>query len=342
MNEKCKGLVQKIELAESARLISYVLADRLSGPGASIAMDALGLFYRHLEAIGKVNKIALFLYTTGGDTMVPWRLVNLIREYCDQFTVLVPYKAHSAGTLVCLGADEMVMTKMAELSPIDPSVTNAFNPQGPAVPSMPPNVAAAIPPVRIPISVEDVAAYFKLAKERAELDTPESRFGALQQLTNVVHPLALGNVERSHTMIRELARKLLSLHMNLKDETQSKRCNDIIDTLTEKLYSHQHLIPRREARDIIGLKVRYPEAYEEDLLMGLFAEYKNDLGIGGIFNPALELGDRTEMPKEFSLAKIETTKTEDSFLMRGKIVRASQPNQPPAVNIYDQGWQKIL
>jgi len=342
MNEKCKDLVQKIELAESARLISYVLADRLSGPGASVAMDALGLFYRHLEAIGKVNKIALFLYTTGGDTMVPWRLVNLIREYCDQFTVLVPYKAHSAGTLVCLGADEIVMTKMAELSPIDPSVTNAFNPQGPAVPTKPPNVAASIMPLTIPISVEDVAAYFRLAKERAGLDTPESRFGALQQLTNVVHPLALGNVERSHTMIRELARKLLGLHMNLKDEAQDKRCNDIIDTLTEKLYSHQHLIPRREARDIIGLKVQYPEAYLEDILMKLFAEYKDDLGIGGMFNPALELGDRTELPKEFSIAKIETTKTEDRFLMRGKIVRAPQPNQPPAVNIYDQGWQKTL
>jgi hypothetical protein len=305
-------------------------------------MDALGLFYRHLEAIGKVKKIALFLYTTGGDTMVPWRLVNLIREYCDQFVVLVPYKAHSAGTLVCLGADEIVMTKMAELSPIDPSVTNAFNPQGPAGPSVPPNVAASVPPVMIPISVEDVAAYFKLARERAGLDTPESRFGALQQLTNVVHPLALGNVERSHTMIRELAKKLLSLHMNLKDEAQNERCNAIIDTLTEKLYSHQHLIPRREAKDIIGLKVRYPDTYSENLLMRLFEEYRADLGIGGMFNPALELGDRTEMPKEFLIAKIETTNTEDRFLMRGRIVRAPQPNQPPAVNIYDQGWQKTL
>jgi len=300
-------------------------------------MDALGLFYRHLETIGKVRKIAMFLYSTGGDTMVPWRLVNLIREYCDKFIVLVPYKAHSAATLICLGADEIVMGKMGELSPIDPSVANAFNPSAASPPSAPQQAE----PGKIPISVEDVAAYFRLAEERAGLNTAEARLGALQQLTNVVHPLALGNVERSHTQIRALARKLLGLHMDMASKDQKEKIDAIVDTLTEKLYSHQHLIPRKEAKDIIGLKVRYSSDDLEKLMMNLFEEYKKDLGIGSVVNPPIMLQDKPELPVEFTIAKIETTETEDKFTLKGKIVRSQKAGQPPNVNIYEQGWQKV-
>jgi hypothetical protein len=323
------NLIRELERIESARIVSYILADRLQGPQASIAMDALGLFHRHLEAIGKVRKIALFLYSIGGDTMVPWPLVNLIREYCDQFTVLVPHKAHSAATLVCLGADEIVMTKMAQLSPVDPSVANAFNPE----------VPGKEPKERIPISVEDVAAYFRLATERAGLDTAEAKLGALQQLTNVVHPLALGNVERSHSQIRDLSRKLLGLHMTSETEDEREKIDAIVDVLTEKLYSHQHLIPRREAKNIIGLKVRYATDEEEDKIMGLYGVYAKELGVGSILNPVVMLQDRTELPLELTIAKIETVSTEDKFTMKGKIVRATKPGQSPAVNIVEQGWQ---
>ena len=323
------NVIKDLEQMESARIISYVLANRLQGPQASIAMDALVLFHRHLEAIGKIRKIALFLYSTGGDNMVPWRLVNLIREYCDNLTVLVPYKAHSAATLVCLGANEIVMTKMAELSPVDPSVANAFNPVLPEKEKK----------QRIPISVEDVAAYFRLAIERAGLDTPEAKLGALQQLTSVVHPLALGNVERSHTQIRDLSRKLLGLHMPQQSEDDKKRIDGIVDILTEKLYSHQHLIPRMEAKDLIGLKVRYPSDEEEKAMMSLYGVYAKELGIGSIFNPVVMLHDRTELALELTLARIQTTTTQDSFIMKGRITRAAQSGQPPSVNVVEQGWQ---
>ena len=327
--EQYTNLIKDLERFESAKIISYVLADRLQGPQASIAMDALGLFHRHLEVIGRTRKIALFLHSSGGNAMVPWRLVNLIREYCDEFNVLVPYKAHSAATLICLGADEIVMTKMGELSPVDPSVANAFNPVAPD----------KEPKQQIPISVEDVAAYFRLAVERAGLNTAEAKLGALQQLANVVHPLALGNVERSHTQIRELSRKLLGLHMPRGTEGESEKIDSIVDILTEKLYSHQHLIPRREAKDLIGLKVRYPSEDEEKAIMSLYVLYAKELGIGSMLNPGIMLDNRTELPLELTIGRIQTKSTQDSFIMKGKIIRATQAGQPPKVNIVEQGWQ---
>jgi hypothetical protein len=286
--------------------------------------------------MGESPKIILFLYSTGGDTMVPWRLINLIREYCKELITLVPDKAFSAATMLCLGSNEIVMTKMAALSPIDPSVANAFNPPLP----MPPGTTLQVPQ-RVPISVEDVAAYLRLATDRAGLNTPEGKIAAFQQLAHEVHPLALGNVERSHTLIRSLAKKLLGLHMNIADKAEEEKCKAIVDTLTEKLYSHQHMIPRKEAKDIIGLKVRFPSKELETLMMKLYAEYQKELGIGEMLNPITMLDNRTELPMELAIAKIETVNTEDKFVMKGKIIRAAQPNQSPAVNIVDQGWVKV-
>ena len=48
--------------------------------------------------------------------------------YCDDLTVIVPHKAHSSGTVISLGANRIVMTKQATLSPIDPSLNNPLNP----------------------------------------------------------------------------------------------------------------------------------------------------------------------------------------------------------------------
>jgi len=47
------------------------------------------------------------------------------------------------------------MTDLSEISPIDPSTANVFNPQDPNNPQN-----------RIPISVEDVMAFFDLAKNK--------------------------------------------------------------------------------------------------------------------------------------------------------------------------------
>ena len=55
--------------------------------------------------------------------------MNLIRIFCDELEILVPLKALSAGTLIAIGADRVVMTKQAALGPIDPSVNNPLNPQ---------------------------------------------------------------------------------------------------------------------------------------------------------------------------------------------------------------------
>src|SRR4030065_2812573 len=123
-----KQLIQQIEELRNSRVITYLTSDRQGPVNARVAMDIIPIIRKQLRQIGKVENIDLFLYSAGGDAMAPWRLVSMIREYFDKFSVLIPYKAHSAATMISLGADEIVMSDLSELSPIDPSTANVFNP----------------------------------------------------------------------------------------------------------------------------------------------------------------------------------------------------------------------
>ena len=73
------------------RAIVYWLTD-----SARISEAAVVPLYDQLSAMGKQPAIDLVLFTRGGSTEVPWRMVSLIREYCDRFAVLIPHRAQSA------------------------------------------------------------------------------------------------------------------------------------------------------------------------------------------------------------------------------------------------------
>ncbi len=126
--------IKKIQKIRNTHLISYVTSTR-NGLEVQMAMDSIRRIYEHLKHLGEREKqpdIDLFLHSNGGDGTVPWRLVTLIREYAQKFSVLVPYRAFSAATLAALGADEVLMHPMGVLGPTDPTVGNPFNPPDPA------------------------------------------------------------------------------------------------------------------------------------------------------------------------------------------------------------------
>ena len=338
------SIISPIEKALYTKLIAYLTGDRQGMP-TQIGSDAVPLFRRHLESIGEVESISLFLYSRGGDTNVPWRLVSLIREYCEQFNVIVPFRAHSAATLLSLGADNIYMSKMAELSSIDPSVANTFNPPDPANPA-----------ARVAISVEDVNAYkdlarrFGIGEDKAELNAQ-----VFLALASKIDPLALGNVERSYNQIRKLAEDLLHMHMESDDKNQ-KCIVSIVDTLTQRLYSHQHLINRKEAKRI-GLKVEAVDKPLEEIMWKLFADYSTEMLLDQAFNAPRLLGSQSTARIDLRRAFVESSSLTDAFITTGQIVKLStggiqlpagvslpqgiQPQIPVAVQIESEEWQQL-
>lgn len=333
-----QNIINQIEKLRKSKVITYITSDRQGPVNARIAMDVIPIFSAQLRKMGKVPKIDLFLYSTGGDTMVPWRLVSMIREYCESFSVLVPYKSHSAATMISLGADEIVMSDLAELSPIDPSTANVFNPSDPANPAS-----------KIPISVEDVMAYFDLAKNKFGIkDDAELAkiFNKFTEANPQIHPLALGNVNRIHNLIRMLAKSLLKSH---KDKMSDSQIATIVDFFTEKLYSHQYFIGRREAREDLGLKnVVNADGELAKAMAELYEEYKIQMGLGASWNAEVELGEgRAINTKAYKLATIENAKDVNYFELnleykKGQVNAVQQTPQGPMTIPQEQVMWRVL
>lgn len=338
-----KQFIQKIEESRKSRVITYLTSDRQGPINARVAMDIIPIISKQLQVIGKTENIDLFLYSAGGDTMVPWRLVSMMREYCDKFSVLIPYKAHSAATMIALGADEIVMSGLSELSPIDPSTANVFNPQDPQNPQN-----------KIPISVEDVMAYFDLAKNKFGIKNDEELskiFNKFVEANPQIHPLALGNVNRIHNLIRVLAKRLLKSH---KAPMKEEEIGKVVDYFTEKLYSHQYFIGRKEAKEDLGLKTVVDASDSLSKMMtDLYEEYNKELDFGKIWNPENELGaNAMQNRKDYKIAFIESSQLSNyydiSVEYRKQQVNMVQqtpqgpvqvPQEQVGFRIIGQGWK---
>ena len=323
--------IASIESLRGSKVLTYVTSDRQPPLKAQIATDSIPIFFEHLKKIGNTDKIDLFIFSTGGDIMPPWRLVNLIREFTKNFNVLVPYRAHSAATMIALGADEIVMGRLGELSPIDPKISTPFNPPHPDVPNEP----------KTAISVEDVFGYFNLAKEKLKVSEQTSVISVLESLTDKVHPLALGAVYRTHSLIRLLAAKLLGLHMD--EEKAAKKIDQIVEDLVEKLYYHNYLINRKEAKKL-GLKIVFPSDELEQLMWDLYSVYEREMGLGQPFNPMqlLPVEQKSHKMKAY-IACISSKGFHTKYQKSIELSRlpSQQPGATPQIGVQENslGWK---
>jgi hypothetical protein len=310
--EERKNLTKQLETKLDAKILTLVTGDR-QGMETRIAPDILSLVSEHLGFIGPTEELALFLYTPGGDTIVGWGLVNLLRQYCKRLSVLVPFRALSCGTLIALGADSIVMGRHGLLSPVDPSVSSPFNP---SVPGGQPGVVSLLP-----VSVEDMIGFLELARKEIGLKTEESMTSVLNILANKVHPLALGAVYRAREQTISLAKRLMLTHSN--DEAKIDR---ITARLTQELPTHNYLIGRVEAASI-KLDVTEPSEEVDHLMWQLYKEYENWLHLTSPFSAELDLGTEPRKRVRYERAAVESvsddTLFQHVFVTDNELVRVS-------------------
>lgn len=269
-------LYSKIEELRNSKLLVYVTGDR-PGLETQIHPEILDYFIDHLDKIGKQQKISLFLYTRGGNTLAAWSLVNLIRQFCEDFEVIIPSKAQSAGTLISIGANRIIMTKQATLGPIDPSLNSPLCPQNPMAPQN--------PQIRIPVSVESIKGFFQFAQNDLKINDEINLKDILINLSNQVHPLVLGDIYRSRTQIQMLAKKLLS-----KQIKEEEKIEKIIAFLCSDSGSHDYTIYRREAQNELGLTIEKPDDNLYSIIKATMDNIKSELELDKPYNPNVLLG----------------------------------------------------
>jgi len=318
------ALLRSIERKRRSKVIAYLAGDR-PGMETKVASDVHPVFYDHLNGMGRQDRIDLFLYTTGGLTNSAYALVNMIKEYCDHFGMIIPFKALSSGTLMALGADEIIMTKMGQLSPIDPSIATPYGPQV--------IVPGKQSPDWIPISVEDVNSYINLARNEFGIRDQEGMVKVFERLSQTINPLALGAVNRVREQIEFLGLTLLNGHSS--DQEKNKR---IVETLIRGRYSHDYIINRREARDVIGLNIIDGDPGFENKVIDLFRQYQDVMELNVPYHPENILNGREEVRAVFNRAVIESTVRTDVFRSEKTIKKmyAQQPGMPPTIGYSEE------
>lgn len=70
------------------------------------------------------NGLVLMLSSPGGNGIASERIINICRSYSGtgEYWVIVPGKAKSAATIICLGASKILMAPTSELGPVDPQI----------------------------------------------------------------------------------------------------------------------------------------------------------------------------------------------------------------------------
>lgn len=112
-------LYEKLEKELKIPVVSFFTSFRYPVSIEDNDADVLeGLFQKSDFSKGLV----LVLSSPGGSGLSAERIINLCQGYSGsgKYQVIVPGKAKSAATMICLGAEKLIMSKSSELGSIDP------------------------------------------------------------------------------------------------------------------------------------------------------------------------------------------------------------------------------
>ncbi|MFH2116674.1 MAG: serine protease [Bacillota bacterium] len=330
INER-RALLETISQLRNSDVILYVTGDR-KNMGTQIAGDVVGIFNKHLESFENPKRITLILYTLGGNTLAAWNIVNMIREYCQYFEVIVLNKARSAGTLISLGANTIIMNNLSTLGPIDPSLTGPFNP-------VLPNTN---PPIQIPISVEDVKGYVEFAKNEMNIKRGKEFKEIYSKLSDKINPLVIGSIYRSKEQIKMLAKKLLNMHFSGYKYFKKKK---IISFLCSDSGSHDYTINKKEAIQL-GLPIEVIKDGLNEPLALLLKNIVEDLMLDNDYDPIREISanNNTTLKYLYKRGIVESINGGTwLFVSEGELRVVPVQNRAPMLDDRrsSEGWRKL-
>ncbi|VVB64277.1 Serine dehydrogenase proteinase [uncultured archaeon] len=327
--QKRLNIINQLEGMLQSKVLVYITGDR-KGLETRIAGDIFPMFHQHLMRMGRQKRIDLFLYSTGGLTISGYALVNLIREFCDEFNVIIPFKALSTATLISMGANKIIMSPMGQLSPIDPSVNHPLGPQF-NLPGQQVQIA--------PVNVEDVNAFIQLALKEAGLKNEDAMEKVFELLAVKVHPLVLGAVQRSREQIAFLASNLMKCHLN-----DAAIIENAVGVLTRERFSHDYIISRRDAKEILKLNIMEPEKALESLIAELLNAYTKLHELNIPYNPEMYLSASDSGIFDFNRGIIESNDLTHVYRTRKELKRAQimQQMQPGGVPLPVTAYQERI
>lgn len=222
-----------------------------------------------IRTIKKRNKnIILVLATNGGDPDAGYRIVRIIKQYYENgiFSLFVFGFCKSTGTLIALGADEIIMGDLAEFGPLDIQLSGGdelTNTSGLSYLQ-----SLIVLNEKIYSSFEDnfinlKSGYGITTKTAAEIGS-KLAIGIIEPIAAQIDPLKLGDVQRAIKIASAYGERILGA--NNEDIESVKK-------LIGNYPSHTFVIDYKEMKSLFPKKkIRRPsdQEYEiEDEIYGI-------------------------------------------------------------------------
>ena len=237
-----QALIREYETLTGAQLI--VMIDQVFVPGLTVLQELL-------IGLDPERELHLVLATPGGDGEVAVRMIRAMQARCSRLVIIVPDMAKSAGTLMCLGADRILMAPFSDLGPVDPQF------------QVGPSLAGA----------KDIVAAVATAEERVA-QRPDSfplYAGLLAEVTMLMVEQAKAAITRSEALIDEA---LQCRSDELGDAERHALVQSLRGPLVDELSQHTATVgPKLAARIGLPVEVADLDSRSWSLIWELWTRY---------------------------------------------------------------------
>lgn len=253
---KIRAPIERIEAHRESRVL--VLA------ATSLDLDLLPSLYDALRAMGQSERLDVLLYCRGGNVNATRRIALLLHEFTDHLTLIVPDRCQSSGTIMALGAHQIVAGPVAVFSPVDPLLNAGSEITGEAP---------------LAISAQDVRLFGEMARQWLGIADAEVPAASLSVLCDNIFPTTLTAFYRSCLETRGVCLELRALASPSTDA----RNVEIVDRLIYGHHSHTFALTRGDLAEL-GLPVHGDRA-TEDLAWEIARSIRGSIGAAARADP---------------------------------------------------------
>lgn len=223
-------------------------------------LDLLPHLYNELQHLGSVRQLDVVLQCRGGEINASRRIAMLLRSYCEQLNILVPYFCQSAATMLALAADNIIAGELAMFSPIDPHLHGSGAGEA----------ATAV-------SSLDISKFKDMAADWFGLSSEQSQTALLTTLCEQLFPPTLTAFYRASLEAQVIGEQLLQWQLPALPGEQRAA---MIRNLLAGYHSHHYALSGDEMRQL-GFNVKR-EPQLEALLWQLSLTLQQSVGAGAV------------------------------------------------------------
>jgi hypothetical protein len=122
LESELQRLVSEYNKLRSSYLFVYAAALRKPIPGVALDQEDYYAIHDMLSGRADIRKLDVYLETPGGSGETAEEIVRFLRSKFESVSFVVSGEAKSAGTIMVMSGDEILMTETGSLGPIDAQI----------------------------------------------------------------------------------------------------------------------------------------------------------------------------------------------------------------------------